>query len=239
MLPKETMASESSSNLLAKVGRHLAHELNNPISAITSSVYLIEDMISSDGGTVSAEEIRPFVESIQEECAALKATVEEFTKFATTERILATKIDLSEFVRARAEEMARDGLPATASTPPESCFVNADTAGLAFVLRQLAESAREAGATKIHFSLAVSDSVSDDCKIMMNDDRPSAAVSDLESDFSAESVATRPRGSGLRLKLPLAKKIIELHGGNIAIASAAGTETQIVIALPKISNESA
>ena len=222
------MASEPSSSLLSKIGRHLAHELNNPISAITSSAYLIQDMIASADGTISIEEIRPFVDSIQEECATLKATVEEFSKFATTEKILPARIDLSEFIRARTEEMARGGIPVTADVPPEQCFVNADIGGLAFVLRALAGTAKEEGATSIRFALSGD---GNECRIEMTDNR--TAANDVSSEFSAESVATRPRGSGLGLKLPLAKKIVELHSGTIEITASASGEAHIVLTLPK------
>ena len=233
-LRAETMASESSSSLLSKIGRHLAHELNNPISAITSSAYLIQDMIGSADGTISTEEIRPFVESIQEECATLKATVEEFSKYATTEKILPSRIDLTEFIRARAEEMAREGWPVTASAPEGPCFVNVDSGGLAFIFRAVAEAAKNDGAQTIHFGLTSS---SAGCEIIMTDDRPSS--SDLSDVFSAETVATRPRGSGLGLKLPLAKKIAELHGGTIEVAAQTGTKTRIIITLPVESSSSA
>ncbi len=214
---------------LSKIGRHLAHELNNPISAITSSAYLIQDILASSDGKIAKEDIRPFVESIQEECNALKTTVEEFTKFATTESILASHIDLSEFVRARAEEMAREGMPVTAQAPETKCFADADTAGLAFVLRALAKTAHEAGATQIQLLL----SSGDVNQISLTDNRPERrSASELEQLFSAKWVSSRPRGSGLGLKLPLAKKIIELHDGSIEFPEQ-NAETRILLSLPK------
>src|SRR5665213_1544577 len=121
MLPES-----SSSTLLSRLGRHLAHELNNPISAITSSAFLIQDIMSRSDGHIAAGDIQPFIDGISEECEKLKTIVDEFAKFATTESVLKNRIDLVELVRARTNDMASEGLPVTADVPAGAIYVEAD-----------------------------------------------------------------------------------------------------------------
>jgi signal transduction histidine kinase len=221
----------SSFDLISRLGRRLAHELNNPISAIASSAYLIQDMIETGNGHLDATEIEPFIKSIQEECEALKATIEEYTKFVSTSSILINKLDLAEFVQKRSEEMAREGLPVTASVPHENRFVQADAAGLGFVLRTLADSATQAGATNVTLMLESNGQH----EILIKDNRASTLSSgELLSLFSTDELSkSSGRPKGLGLKLPLAKRIIALHGGSLEIPEPKDGTTEIRISLPR------
>ncbi|HEY3874840.1 MAG TPA: HAMP domain-containing sensor histidine kinase [Candidatus Kapabacteria bacterium] len=217
--------------MLSRLSRRLAHELNNPISAITSSVYLIQDIAA--GGTVSASEIEPFLNSIQEECNAMKETVQEFAKFASTTSILPAAIDLSEFVRKRAEDLQREGLPVRVSIPEGQVMAIADAGALAFVLQTLAHSAAHAGAKEIHFSLTSNT----DVEIRIADDRtPQPSSEELSSLFLSD--ASLEHRQGLGLKLPLVKRIVELHHGTLECSSKE-TKTEILIALPKSESSAA
>jgi len=58
-----------------------------------------------------------------------------------------------------------------------------------------------------------------------------ADVDDALSDFTQIDRETREQ-QGLGLGLPLAKKIIEIHGGSIEIHSVPNKGTQVQVALP-------
>jgi len=217
-----------SSNLLSRLGRHLAHELNNPISAITSSAFLIQDIVGASDGSVSAADIQPFIDGISEECEKLKAVVDEFAKFATTESVLKNRIDLVELVRARTNDMVREGLPVSAEVPEGAVFVEADAGSLGFVMRTLTGFAAGAGATRIIWSVFDGDP----SELILRDNRPAPnSIEDVENAFSPLWAAEQ-RGIGLGLKLPLAARIVQLHGGILDIPTQTEGETKIRILLP-------
>ncbi|GEM_PF-2418616 len=216
---------------LSGLGRHLIHELNNPISAIASSIYLIKDIINTGNGTVSMEDIQPFLDGIEEECNGLKSVVEEFSKYVSTKSLILLPIDLVEFVRARAADLSREGLSVTCDISENKLITDADAGALTFVLRSLAEAAHSAKARHITFRLDKLDS----CQIVVADDRePKLSEAELQEVFSPipSKSATLPRRTGLGLKLPLAKRIVELHGGTLELSDSASKETEIRILLP-------
>ncbi len=213
--------------LLSQLGRHLAHELNNPISAIMSSAFLIKDILGISDGQVAAADIQPFIDGISEECEKLKAVVDEFAKFATTESILKNRIDLVELVRARTSDMARDGLPVSADVPAGAIYVQADAGWLGFVLRTLTDFAAGAEATRITWTLLDGNP----CQLVLRDNRPApSSMDDLENAFSPLWAATQ-HGTGLGLKLPLVARIVQLHQGVLDIPEQTAGETEIRILL--------
>ncbi|HET6401354.1 MAG TPA: hypothetical protein VFH95_08140 [Candidatus Kapabacteria bacterium] len=220
--------NDGSSNLLSRLGRHLAHELNNPISAITSSAFLIQDIISMSDGHIAVADIQPFIDGISEECEKLKTVVDEFAKFATTESVLKNRIDLVELVRARTNDMIRDGLPVSADVPEGAVFAEADAGSLGFVMRTLTDFAAGAGATQITWSVIDGNP----CKLILRDNRTAPnSMEDLENAFSPLWAAEQ-HGVGLGLKLPLAARIVQLHQGKLDIPEQKADKTEIRILLP-------
>jgi signal transduction histidine kinase len=200
--------------MLPRLGRHLAHELNNPISAIASSAFLIQDFIdTATGGQLETEMIQPFIEGIREECDKLKTIVEEFAKLTTTESILAMPIDLEEFVRNRTNEFVNEGLPVTA-TDLASFTVQADPSQLQTVLKSLVQYAAQSGADRVELSALTTE---ESCELRVRADAPRNLSADDLADLFNPLPARRLSGFGL--KLPLAQKIIALHRGSVNVTS--------------------
>ncbi|HWF44542.1 MAG TPA: HAMP domain-containing sensor histidine kinase [Candidatus Kapabacteria bacterium] len=229
--PELETKPELEAEFLPRLGRHLAHELNNPISAISSAAFLIQDFIeTAEGGKIEVENIKPFIESIGEECKKLKEIVEEFSKYVTTESVLAMPIEINEFVRMRVAELLKDGEPVIFLDSKEPIRVVADTGALQFILRALVAYAVQSGAT----SVTVSVSNGAHCAITIQDNRPEALTMEEKGDVF--SPLPKRRTSGLGLKLPLVKKLIDLHRGSIEFVAANATGTSngatICITLP-------
>lgn len=206
----EVTSLDVSADFLSRFGRHFVHELNNPISAITSSVYLIDEFIaSSSSGAVVIEQVAPFVTSIREEAGKLQQLVQDFARYAALNRVLTSPMEMTEFLGARVEEMTRRGLPVvfSASTEPITIAADAGTLGTAF--QMLVADAHDAGATNVRLELGRTDT----CDVCLTDDRTEATEEFLQG-FEA---GHRRRGDSLGLRLALVKKIVELHEGHLEI----------------------
>jgi signal transduction histidine kinase len=227
--PRASAAFDSQQvpEFLPRIGRHLAHELNNPISAISSAAFLIQDFIdTAEGGQLDTEMVKPFIESIREECNKMKGIVEEFAKYVTTENILAMSLDLNEFLRNRAGEIGREGLPINFKESAEPVTIFADAGQLQFVLKSLAVYAQQSGATEVSFEVEKGK----DCVIRVKDNRP-VNMTEEEIGDVFNPLPTK-RTPGLGLKLPLVKKVIDLHHGSIEMTSENGKGVTICLVLP-------
>jgi len=223
------------SQYLAKLGRHLAHELNNPISAISSAAYLIHDFSeTAEEGKVDVESIKPFVESIREECQKLKVVVEEFTRFVTLEGLLTMPIELSSFVSNRIGELSKLELHIEyENLAGENASITADGAQLQFLISSLASFAKGAGADKIKVSIASIEQSPEQkiYQLRFLDNRPVQLTEEERKEIFDPFASKRVRGMGL--SLPLVKKIVTLHGGAIEMLPAQGDfTTEIRVSLP-------
>jgi signal transduction histidine kinase len=209
-IDKQTLTIE----MLPRLGRHLAHELNNPISAISSSAFLIQDFIdTATDGVLETEMIQPFIEGIREECGKLKTIVEEFARLTTTESILAMPINLEEFVRLRAGEFASEGLPVR-SAALETLTIYADPSQLQSALKALVQYSVARGAGSIEISALTTD---ESCELKVSADQPKQLTEEEIEDLFHPLPSRRTPGLGL--KLPLAYKIVLLHRGSITVSS--------------------
>ena len=233
---------ELQADFLPRLGRHLAHELNNPISAISSAAFLIQDFIeTTEGGKVDVEMIKPFVESISEECEKLKSVVEEFSKYVATESILAMPIEVNEFVRMRVVEMVRDGQLVTFHGSEGPTTIIGDAGALQFVLRALVSYSLVSGATLVTISVSngspskgagsLSKAAGEQCVITIRDDRGQPPADDEIADVF--DPLPKRRTTGLGLKLPLVKKLIELHHGSIELRALGSGGAEVFIVIPK------
>jgi signal transduction histidine kinase len=202
----EIVQELSSTEVWSKLGRHLAHELNNPISAISTAAYLVEDLL----GSTDPAEIKPFVTSIREDCSKLKSVVEEFARFVSTQSLIRLPIDFSSFAKARCEEaMKLHGVKVACDIEPTPT-IEADLGLLQQGLQLLFKDAVADGSSEIHFRVFDRDG---EVVLQLDDDRTTLPEAGKEDD--ALSAVPTQRVRGLGLELPLVKRIAELHSGKL------------------------
>lgn len=218
------------SQFLPKIGRHLAHELNNPISAIASAAYLIHDfMQTAEDGKLETESIRPFVDSIREECQRMKVIVEEFTRFVTTDSVLVMPIQIEDFIATRVREFQNNDIPVELHQHTSGSVIQGDLSQLQALLTNLVNYAKTSGATKI----VLDTNVQNGALFLKLRDNRSARIAEDEKTTVFDALSPRKQ-RGLGLSLPLAKKIVDLHGGTIALTSNEENElhTEVTVCLP-------
>jgi two-component system, NtrC family, sensor histidine kinase HydH len=224
--------TETEQDLLYGLGRILAHELNNPISAISSAAYLIEDFASTaEDGKLDVELIKPFIGSIREECMKLKYVVEEYSKYVTTRSSLPSALDIKSFIEARRRELEGEGLTIDLQVDVSSP-VNVDAGQIQTMFQSLAEASKIAGATSLKIT---GSETADHIELVFEDNRPTDNCEDPSEAF--EPIPTKRR-RGLGLKLPTVKRIIDLHHGSVAAGLKDGLGCSISISLPKAASAS-
>lgn len=220
---------------LIRFSRHLAHELNNPISAIASSAYLIDDFTKSAvDGKVDTELIAPFVESINEECAKLKGVVEEFIRYATTDGALPQVLDLGEFVKARISDLQKKGFSIASDSDLQSLGeCSFDSGQLAFVMESLIEWMNDAAPNE---EVKVTVERTEKYCIL----KFQVAMSAESTQESIEEMFTNipnKQAKGLGVRLPLSREMIERLGGTLH-GKLDNNQLVVEIALPPEQNES-
>jgi len=232
-LAEVSQTSRAKDEFLAMLG----HELRNPLASISNAVHLLQRS-DSDG------EKRRFAEDvIARQSLHLTRIVDDLLDVG---RAIAGKISLrrdSIDLFAAVEETLRalDAAGITAGRRVElqgaAAWVNADRTRIVQVVTNLVSNAVQHTVTGGRISLHVA-SRANAIELTVNDDGvgmdAETAARVFELFFQAHQGPERKRG-GLGLGLTLARRIVELHGGTIEVASKGlGTGSTFTIRLPAI-----
>jgi signal transduction histidine kinase len=217
---------ERRASSLAQLGRlsaGLAHELRNSLAALRGYLTLIERGPDEDS-------ITDYLGEIRSESDQLQRVLEDFLSFARPE--------------ARLETLAVSDLAAHAAADPGlgvavrvddrtggELRIRADRQLLERALRNLLRNAAEAqaeagGREPIELGVARDAAA---LTLVVADRGPGVPPERLEELF--EPFATT-RANGVGLGLPMAQRILELHGGQLRLEPRAGGGTRAVVTLP-------
>jgi len=218
-------------NELAEVAGSLAHEIKTPLSVIRMNVeFLAEDFAKSENPEVRRASER--VDTVKKHCVRLENLLNDFLKFtrlSQLELINGSLNDITEQVLDLCEADAVERkVEVVRYLDPDLPFIKLDRqtlhAALLNLVKNALESMEDGGELVVRTRLtpqAVALDLIDTGKGM--DDTT------LLNMFSA-FYTTKDGGSGLGL--PMAKKIIEAHGGLISVQSDQGSGTQFTLEFP-------
>lgn len=209
---------------LGEAAARIAHEIRNPLSAARSLVQLAGE---ADG---VAQLTAPAVTELDR----IGQLVTDLLAFARREETVGrAPVDLSAVCHSALNQVA--GLARDADVEVNTNIAAATVAGdanrLVQVIANLCRNAIEALATSAApRRLAVRCAVADGSAcIEVSDTGPGIAAADLARIF--EPFATT-KSAGTGLGLAIARRIIEAHGGALAVDSVPGSETVFRVALP-------
>jgi PAS domain S-box-containing protein len=219
---------------LAAVAAGIAHELNNPLAVMASRIEL---MLAAD------TDIGP---QTRDDLLVLQRNIERASRISHNMLSLARQrpgarvaVDMNGAVE---EAMLIVGAEARAgairyetsldrSLPP----VMAEPTGIEQVLINFILNSRDAGARAIRIETAPAPGRTGHLRLSISDDGEGIASDVLEKLFQP-FFTTKPKGTGLGLWL--SQRIIQDHGGSIAVESTAGKGATFVITLPTIGEAS-
>ena len=210
------------------VARRIAHEIKNPLTPIQLSAERIRrkfvPSVGDDGPL-----LENLTDVIVRQTNDLRRIVDEFSKFARMPEPETAMNDLTKLVADAVllQEGAIEGVSVTADLPEAPVLADLDSTMIGQALTNLIKNAGEAIETlgekkgfpdgyegRVHVAMEVVDG---NAEITISDN--GIGLPEDRSRLFEPYVTTREKGTGLGL--PIVKKIIEEHGGTLALVDAA------------------
>ncbi|NIO03284.1 MAG: hypothetical protein GTN74_01360 [Proteobacteria bacterium] len=217
---------------IGKLGAGLAHEIRNPLNAIAMAIQRLQrEFLPREQD--QEEEYDRFLGVIREEINRLNQIVDQFVLFSSPYKLTLASLSLTEILDSIsvlfAEEFKTRSIMMKYEFDPKLPPLEMDKGKMTQALINIVTNsvhAMEAGGSIL--MKAVLDRY-DWVRLTIADSGSGIAKEEIEKVFDY-SYTTREKGLGLGL--PIARKIIEEHGGKIHIESQIGKGTVVSILLP-------
>jgi PAS domain S-box-containing protein len=209
---------------LGEMAAVVAHEVKNPIAGIRGALQVISSRMPPDTRD------RAVMGDIITRLDGLNGVVQDLLVFARPRELRTEPVDLAALIGHTIDLIRRDPIFAAIEVRIDGStgLVQADPAQLQLVVQNVLMNAAQAmngqGPVSITFSAADGRS-----QMSIADSGPGMPPEVLEHAFEP-FFTTKSRGTGLGL--PLARRIIEAHGGDIQIDTPPTGGTTVTLALP-------
>ena len=209
---------------LGEMAAVVAHEVKNPIAGIRGALQVISARMPAETRD------RAVMGDIITRLDGLNGVVQDLLVFARPRELQVERVDLAALVGQTVELIRRD--PAFAAidvrVDGSTGLVQADPAQLQLVLQNVLLNAAQAmsGQGTVRITFSVADGLS---RTAIADAGPGMAPDVLAHAFEP-FFTTKSRGTGLGL--PLARRIVEAHGGEISIGTPPNGGTNVMLVLP-------
>ena len=218
---------------IAQLAGGLAHEIKNPLSTIRLNVGLLaEDLAEGD----SPQDRRALkkIEIVQRECLRLEELLNDFLNFARAHKLDLEPVDINrqlketlDFFGPRARESKIDIIEYFANNLPTVMLDRRSFHRAVLNLVINAQQAMPNGGQLVVRTRAAANAVAIDLI------DTGTGIDDKTKERLFDPFFSSKRG-GSGLGLPTTRKIIEAHGGLIAMQSEIGHGTQFTILLPTL-----
>ena len=214
---------------LGRLTAGVAHEVKNPLNAMTIHLELLKQKLASPDAAGAARH----AEVIGSEIRRLDDVVQGFLKFVRPEDVtlapVKTRTLIASVIEAVGPEAERGGVACETNCPDPQLAIEGDETLLRQAFLNLAQNAIQAmpRGGKLRITCAA------------RDGRIEVRVQDTGDGIPPEHLArifdlyftTKKRGSGIGLSLVF--RTVQLHNGDIDVESTVGTGTTFVIRLPQ------
>ena len=212
----------------------IAHELRTPLAALSSAAELLARTAAGEPEIVRISEI------VSRQAAAMRLLVEQLLDVSRVDahrlNLQLSELDLCEVVRGaiadHREHIKRAGLRCHLIVAPRPVLVNGDAAKLVQVLGNVLSNAIKFTAAPGSIYVAV-ETIGNCACLRVRDTGAGIPADLLAVIFDRYRQENRGSFGGLGLGLPIAKSLVELHGGVIRASSEGpGQGCTIEIRLP-------
>ena len=219
---------------LGEVATGLAHEIRNPLNAMSLNLELLEEQLEKGSPGVSTAELAA---ATRVETGRLARLLSDFLAYARPSPLVTVPADLNDpaaeavaFLgpEARTRRIALGFRPHPGGAP-----ALLDASRVKQVVLNLVGNALDAveaeGATAREVDVAVEDG-GPSWRLTVSDRGPGLDAKNGSEVFKV-FVSTKPAGTGMGL--PIAERIVRAHGGTLTLASKPGEPTRAVATFPK------
>jgi nitrogen-specific signal transduction histidine kinase len=214
---------------LGEMSATIAHEIRNPLGGIIGFAELLARRIDGD------KEVRGMLTSILQGAENLNVLVNRLLEFARDPRLERRPLDWNRFLDTTIDQF-EDGarrrgakIKLVRKWPEKLPAANADGLCLRQALWNILENAEQATSGDGEVTLTVAPYSAGQLELSITDDGPGIDPKIVDRLF-VPFATTKKKGTGLGLAT--ARKLIEAHGGTIAVESAAGKGTTVRVHLP-------
>ena len=218
-----------------EVAKRLAHEIRNPLTPIQLSAERLAWKLQDKLGEQDAQILARSTDTIIKQVAAMKEMVEAFRNYARAPSLKLEKQDLNKIIEEvlLLYEAGACTFDAVFSNIPAVMYADATAMRqvLHNIFKNAAEAAEEAAQPEVHIHTANTDG-----KITLTvANNGKSFGKDMLANAFEPYVTDKPTGTGLGL--PVVKKIVEEHGGRIALSNPAEGGACVKITLPALVEE--
>lgn len=222
-------------NTLGELAASLAHEINQPLTAIRSNAEAIQSMLESERPDL--DEIKAAIADIVSDDARAGETIRRLRALFRREGLVRTEIELGELLGEVSRIIRSDAVirkvSLTLDPPQPARSILADRIQRQQAIINLLLNAFDAVSEKKENSRRVTLSVvteDPNCvRVLVRDSGRGIAPDVLPRIFEA-FFTTKPGGMGMGLAI--SRSIIEAHGGRLSVSSNPGHGSTFEIALP-------
>jgi signal transduction histidine kinase len=221
---EERLREQEALARLGQMAAVVAHEVKNPIAGIRGALQVIGSRMPADARD------RPIIGEIIARLDGLNTIVQDLLVFARPRELRAEPLELKPLILSTIDMLKRD--PGMAGLQVEidgdGAVVRADAEQLQVAFQNVLMNAAQAmaGAGRVQVTIEL---VQDAWKVSIADSGPGMPP-DVRNKVFEPFFTTKSRGTGLGL--PIARRVVEAHGGHIAIDTPASGGTVVSVSLP-------
>jgi len=212
----------------------MAHEIKNPLTPIQLSAERLEARLSDRLDPASRETLSRATATIVGQVATLKGLVDAFAQYARLPSPRIERVDLNALIR-EVLGLYEANAPIELDLAPELPPVAGDPALLGQVLVNLVKNAQEALSETAEPRIRVASAREGERIVLTVEDNGAGFPEELKGRMFEPYATTKPKGTGLGL--PVVKKIIEEHHGDIEVRNLASGGAHIGVSLPALALE--
>ena len=227
---KELIASEKLASL-GRLSSGVAHEIGNPLSAITGYVEVLKK-----GDKLDIDQKKNYIEKIETEIERINTIISTLLDYSRPKELLETNINLNEIVTSAVDLLSSQGLfkkvNLNTNLSDYPLPIRADQSQMLQVFVNLLLNSKDA--MNDEGTIEISTNLTDQGIV-------TATVKDNGSGIEKENLdkifdpffTTKEPGSGTGLGLSISHRIIQQFDGNINVNSEPGVGTEFVLTFPK------